>query len=168
MQGQANYEDVKESGGFNLLPDGHYIFQIVETKEGYTSTASDPMINIKCQCIEDEFSTNIVWDNIILPKPGSPAEGIKGRTKRFLHAINEPYQGNFVWDSDRWLNKKVQAVIGQKDGNKGPMNFVKGYEINDSLNPKPNYPNNSANKQSNQTQMPWENQSQSEEPELPF
>ena len=34
-----------------------------------------------------------LWDNIIFPKPGSPAERIIGRTKHFLHCLNEPCEG---------------------------------------------------------------------------
>ena len=142
MRVSRNYDEYQEQEDFQLLPDGTYMFEIYEVSDGYSSN-NDPMPNITLRCIEEgEYEGNKVWDNILIPSPDSPAHKIIGRTKRFLHAIGEPYQGDFDVDTDNWLNKTVEAKIGQEEYNGRKKNVVSRYLLSDQ---QQNIPNDSKN-----------------------
>jgi hypothetical protein len=127
-----NYDDFDEQEGYKLLPDGTYMFEISE-KEDSESKNGDPMIKIVLRCIEEgDYEGSLVWDNILIPDVDSPSSKIIGRTKRFLHAIGEPFQGDFDVDTDNWINKIVEAKIsiGEFDGKK--KNNVDRYNLLDN------------------------------------
>jgi len=134
MKGQTNFNDVDEQEEFGprkLLPDGKYLFQITEIQDKETKNG-DPMISVKLQCIDERYEDIWVWDNIVIPTPNSPGWGIAGRTKHFLHCINEPFQGNFSWDSDNWKYKKVKANVESETYNDKLKNVIKGYILKES------------------------------------
>jgi len=136
MKGQTNFNNVDEQEEFGprtILPDGKYLFQLIE-KEDQESKNGDPMILIVLQCLEEKYNDVKVWDRIVIPTPDSPGWGIAGRTMHFLHCINEPFQGNFVWDSDNWVNKKVMANVGSGLYNDNRKNVIKGYILDEKLN----------------------------------
>jgi len=92
MKLERNYDEYYEQEDFKLLSDGNYMFEIAEVKDGYSGN-NDPMPNIALRCIEEgEHEGIYVWDNILIPEANSPAYKIIGRSKRFLHAIDEPYK----------------------------------------------------------------------------
>jgi hypothetical protein len=68
-----------------------------------------------------------VWDRIVIPKQGSPAFGIMGRTMHFLHCIGEPYEGSFAWNSDNWQGQVVKVEIGSREYNGKEYNEVRNY-----------------------------------------
>lgn len=132
--GQTNFNDVEEQDVFptkKLLPQGkEYAFELIAIHEEKTTKHGDPMIVIKLECIggiDNPEEYNHVFDNIVIPSPNSKGYGIAGRTKRFLHAIDEPYQGNFSWDSDNWITKKCIAKIKNEIYNDKPRNKIAGY-----------------------------------------
>lgn len=148
MRVQRNYDDYEENTGGGIMPDGKYMFEIAE-KEDSNSKAGDVMINITLRCVEEAYSGNFVWDRILLPLPNSPAHKVIGRSKRFLHCIGEPYQGNFDVDTDRWVGKLVEAEIGHEVYDSKSKNIVKRYILQEdtnqpSSNQNPSTTNNNA------------------------
>jgi hypothetical protein len=97
MKGTVNMNGVQESvgGSCPLPPEDIYNVEIVLVKDK-TSSAGDPMVSIKLNIITGEYMDSWVWDNILLPHLDSQAVKILGRTKHFLHCINEPYDGEEV------------------------------------------------------------------------
>ena len=108
----------EQTGGGCLLPEkGEYEFEIVLVKDK-TSSNGDPMISVKLNITSGIFQDSWVWDNILIPSLSSPSAAILGRTKKFLHCIGEPFEGEEVeWDSDRWLYKKCRARIDHEPAN---------------------------------------------------
>jgi hypothetical protein len=138
---ERNYEDVKEGGeGFQVIPEDRIcMFEIIQVKDGYSSN-SDVMIQIVLECIEEgSFCRNKIYDNILLPTPDSKSFKIAGRSKRFLHAIDEPFQGSpIIINTDNWLNKTTLIKVGVEltkggkyDGK--PKNTVKAYVLLDEI-----------------------------------
>jgi hypothetical protein len=132
MKGTTNMKDIKESGSFVLAPEGTYEVEIAEIRDG-ESANGDPMITIKLVITSGEYQDSWVWDNILIPHLDSPAVKILGRTKHFLHCINEPYEGEEVeYDSDRWLWKKCKIRIAHEAPNeyhKRPKAVVAEYIV---------------------------------------
>ena len=154
MKIQRNYDDFEEQEGFSILPDGTYMFEIAEKEDTYSSKG-DVMINITLRCIEEDRSGALVWDRILIPLPESPSHKVIGRTKRFLHSIGEPYQGNFDVDTDNWVGKTIEAKISKGEWNGRPKNVIDKYNLqagNKDVNTSNSQPK--SNKQ--------------EEPDLPF
>ena len=102
-----------------VLPMNEYLFEIAEKQDKTTKNNADPMISIKLVVVNGEFAGQWVWDNIVIPNPGSPAMKIIGRSKHFLHCIGEEYEGKDVeWDSDRWIGRRCRAIISHEEPNK--------------------------------------------------
>lgn len=129
MKGYIDMTGVKEQGDFVLLPEGKYWVEIIDKKDK-TTEGGDPMVSIKMIVSRGTYQDEAwVWDNIVFPGLGSPAEKIKGRTKRFLHAIGEPHEGEIDWDSDRWIGKEVQIEVKHEAPNTYHK-FIKPYVAN--------------------------------------
>lgn len=112
MRGRSNTAGVKESdGSFELLPEGEYLFEISEVGESTTQN-DDPMAKLVLVVKEEgQYKGKKVWENIVIPNEGSKAWKIMGRTKFFLHCIGEPFEGEFDWDTSRWLYRTVSAMV---------------------------------------------------------
>lgn len=137
--GQAFFDGVEEQDTFiskKLLPLGkEYLFEIIEIFKETKTKHDDPMIIIKLECIggiDNPEEYNHIYDNIVIPSPDSDGFNISGRTKRFLHAIDEPYQGNFLWDSDNWLTKKCLAKIKNEIWEDKKRNKIAGYLLSET------------------------------------
>jgi len=128
MRGRRNYEGIPEQTDYPVLPDGNYMFEIKEIEDSETRENHDYMAKIVLVCIEEgDYEGGRIFDNIIIPDKNSPAHKIIGRTKRFLHAIGEPYEGDFEFDTDNWINKTVEAKISIGEWNGRPKNNVDRY-----------------------------------------
>lgn len=137
MKGSLNttgVEENKTTTNYPLLPDGVYEGWISDHNSGFTK-ANDPMVNITIKItFPQDFQGRLIWDRIVLPYPQSPARGILGRTKHFLHCISEPYEGEFEWDSDNWNGKKVIIKVGSRTYNGKTYNEVQGYILDEANN----------------------------------
>lgn len=158
MKVSRNYDEYVEQEDFKLIPDGDYMFEIAEIKDGYSGN-NDPMPNITLRCIEEEEYEGIyVWDNILIPEPNSPSHKIIGRSKRFLHAIGEPYQGDFDVDTENWLNKTVEVKIGTEEYKGKKKNIVLRYLLSEKQQTKHDkentYPSKS-NTELEEKDLPW-------------
>jgi len=132
MKIERNYDDILEQEDVELMPNGNHMFEIAEVADGFSAN-KDPMPNICLRCIEDgESEGKKVWDNILIPEPDSMAHKIIGRTKRFLHAIGEPYQGDFDVDTSDWLNKTVEVKVGTEEYKGRKKNVVSRYLISEN------------------------------------
>lgn len=139
MRIERNYDnfDENEGVGYTILPNGTYMFEVSQTEDKLSSN-KDEMVKVTFNCIEENYYGTPVWDNILFPRPGSKAEKIIGRTKRFLHCLGEPYQGDFEVDTDNWQGKTIEIQVKtseyeDKNGNKKPKNDVMKYILNEEL-----------------------------------
>lgn len=131
MKGRTDTTGVDENTGFILCEKGEHNLQIVRIKDKTTENG-DPMVSIGMTVINGPSEGAWVWDNIVIPLPGSKASAILGRTKHFLHCIGEPYEGQIEYDSDRWMTKKLVAKIDHEAPNKYHKDikaFVSAYTL---------------------------------------
>jgi hypothetical protein len=130
MRGKADMNGVQEGGKFERIPDGDYYSRITEVKDKVTANG-DPMASITLTITEGKFEGRKMWDNIIFPHSESPAIKILGRSKHFLHAIGEPYEGAIEYDTDNWKFKDVIINVGFEPakGEYKEKNVVKDYII---------------------------------------
>jgi hypothetical protein len=138
MRGQANSTGVKPADGtFELLPNGEYLFEIDSMKETETRHG-DPMASIALKIAQGEYKGRFVYDNIVIPREGSPSFKIMGRTKHFLHCIAEPYEDLFEYDTARWLFKRVKAVVKTETQTEGQYagrsrNVIASYILDEAM-----------------------------------
>jgi hypothetical protein len=125
-------------GGFEVLPEGEYVFEIIEIGEKETKNL-DPMAMLVLKVSEGEYQGRKVWDNIVIPNEGSPSFKIMGRTKHFWHCIGEPYEGDVEWNTGNWLHKKVRAKVKHETQTQGKYAgqlkaTIESYIFDESLN----------------------------------
>lgn len=105
-------------GGFTPVPEGIYDAEITEVGHKETK-AGDPMHSLRLVIITGPMRDRLLFDNIVIPRVGSASFKIMGRTMHFLHMINQPYQGQFVVDTDKWVHQIVKVKVKheiQKEG----------------------------------------------------
>lgn len=100
----------ENGGGFVLIPEDTYEVIIAE-KSDKTTQNGDPMVSVKFDITVGIYKGKWLYDNIVIPLPGSRAMGIMGRTKHFLHVIGQPYEGKFSTDSDKWLFARLRVKV---------------------------------------------------------
>lgn len=125
MRGRANSTGVEMFGKKSLVSKGEHVAIIEEISEKITRN-DDPMFSIKLMIIDGLEKGLWVYDNIVIPKLGSPSFVIMGRTIHFLSCIGEPFEGEFEFDSDNWLNKKVTINVDHENPN-AHHDYVKAY-----------------------------------------
>jgi len=134
MRGKINFFGIKENNKsfkkYELLPFGNYNGIIVDTEDGVTKNG-DPKIKVSIRISSDIYSDVIVDDQIIFPLEGSPAALIMGRTKHFLHCINQPYENEIEYDSDKWIGAPVFVEIFNDEFNKKLFNKISKYIMSD-------------------------------------
>ena len=130
--------EIKESGNFELVEEGIHYARIDEIQESITENGDD-MITVKLVIVSGVSQDLWCWDNIVISdNPNSPGYKILGRSKHFLHCINEPYEGKIEVDTDEWIGKKIQIEVYQdefinKKGRKSKKAKVKNYLISEEL-----------------------------------
>lgn len=67
-----------ESTGFEDLPYGYYLTQVIETKIGRSKSTQKPMITIVLEVVEDGLKLSDSTDEIVF-------DSIKGTTKRHIY-----------------------------------------------------------------------------------
>ena len=107
MRGNLNYTGVVGSGTFEPLPAGQYLVEIAR-KEDKTSTNGDPQVRLRLKVMSGEYAGRLIFDQVTLIPGGKPGAGF---AKNFLRCIEEPCDGDFEFDSDRWVGKKLIVTV---------------------------------------------------------
>ena len=138
MRKEIDMTEVKESGSFELVAEGIHYARIDEMQEAITENGDD-MFTIKLVMVSGISQDLWVWDNIVISdNPNSPGYKILGRSKHFLHCINEPYEGKIEIDTERWIGKQIKIEVYHdefinKKGYKTKKAKVKNYLIDEEL-----------------------------------
>ena len=105
---KQNYKGVSERMEFTPIPEGDYSFEIVKADEK-KSHAGDPLVNVTAKVAEGQFMGRLVFHNVtFLPREHQAA----GMSKRFLHAIGCPYEGDEVEvDPATWPKSMFKAHV---------------------------------------------------------
>ncbi len=135
--GQANMDNVDEQGEYKIPPKGKYNVEILEVADATTKNG-DPMLTPKFSIAEGEYQGCWIWDNIIISDdPQSPGFKILGRSKHFLHCINEPYKGDPVkWNCDNWVGRICRIKMDYEPPNENHKNtkaIVTEYILDDGI-----------------------------------
>ena len=93
-----------ESTGFEDLPDGYYLAEVIETKIGRSKSSQKPMISLRLSVIDDGFKLSDNEDEISFDK----IEHTKGR-QVFKHYVIDTPQNlkRFVSDMKKFENPDV-------------------------------------------------------------
>jgi hypothetical protein len=125
MSGRLNTTGIEEQGNYKLPPKGEYNVEIIKVMPKTTENR-DPMISTKFSIAGGEYQGVTLWDNIILSEdPDSPGYAILGKTKHFLHCLNEEYEGEFSWNENNWLGKITKIKLGHEEPNKYHPDYTK-------------------------------------------
>lgn len=129
MRGQADTADATEqTGNFDPLPEASYNVTITEVAEK-TTKGGDPMAAVTFEVMDGEYEGRKLFDNIVIPKAGSPAFKIMGRTMHFLRMIGQSYEGKFTYDTEKWLHERLRVKVGIKTQEQGKRAGQKVNEI---------------------------------------
>lgn len=84
-----------------ILEAGIYLARIVSAEEGITAKENEK-VDVKYEVVDDAT----VFESIVF------ADKIMGRTKHFLHVIDEPYQGTEVEPQpENWIGKELRLRL---------------------------------------------------------
>ena len=141
--GVDTLEAEENTGGFVLIPEDTYEAMVIEKSDKITSKG-DPMVSVKMEILNGQYKGKWLFDNIVIPKTGSPSFKIMGRTMHFLHVIGQPYQGKFKTDSDKWLWAKLKVKVKhevQKEGKYAgqKMARIDGHDFYDTASAEPEH-----------------------------
>ncbi len=133
MRKKLDTTEVAEQGEFEICEIGEHYARIDEVRESVTQNQDD-LASIKLTIISGVSQDSWLWDNIVISdNPNSPGYKVLGRTKHFLHCIDEPYEGKIEVDTDNWKNKKVKIKVEHEPPNqfhKKPKAIVAAYLMN--------------------------------------
>ena len=129
MRGNLNLNGVEEQGMFTILPEGEYVVRVGEVRDKYSSKG-DGYVAVKFTVMEGEHTGSPVWDNINF------VPAILGRTKHFLHTIDQPYEGVIEYDSENWIDRELRITIKHEEyQGKMKMRVVKHDFLNEPVAP---------------------------------
>jgi len=122
-------------GDYAAAPEGIYklqIMKVTDTKDGqpWKSRNGDDFVLCECEIADaGDWLGKKVWMGITVMDPEEKGAGI---AVKFLKAIDEPHEGKFMIDSDRWVGKVFAAKLIETKDNKGrPKNEV-AYLVDES------------------------------------
>lgn len=132
---------LENTNDYVLVPEGVFGAEIIEVGDKKTSNG-DPMANVKYKLLDGGQRGRTLYDNIVIPIPGSPAFKIMGRTMHFLHVIGQPYEGTFTVDTDKWVGQRLRVLVkhklqkvgkyaGQMQANVNGHDFIDGKETDE-------------------------------------
>lgn len=136
MKRSFSSEGANMDSTFKVAPAGDYrllISKITDTKNDmpWKTKNGDDYVQVECE-IDDagDFLGKKVWYGVTFmddkSRPGA------GMSLHFLKSIGEPYEGDFIVDTDNWVDKRfrVKLKIG-KDLEGRPKNEI-AYVIDES------------------------------------
>jgi len=109
-----NTEGISE-GGFEPLPEGRYRLRIIKTEEK-ESKNGDPLVNVTLEVTEGKYENRKLFHNVTFMSKEKKGAGI---AKRWLHCINEPYEGEIDvnpknWDCVLFADVIIEEYQGKK------------------------------------------------------
>ena len=116
-------KNINVDGGFTA-PAGVYRLVIKSVKEK-TSKNGDPMVSVSCEIDDNQYLGVPVWHNVTFlgdDENGIPKRGA-GMAIKFLKTIGEPWENDFVVNSENWIGKKFSAKL-----NVGKS--INGFDVN--------------------------------------
>lgn len=122
-----NAGEVPEDDGFEPLPDGWYIGQIVQSEMKETKAGTGQYLELRIQILEEPYVGRLVFDRLNLINPNETAVKIANRT---LADICEAIGVMEIEDSEELHGQELKVKLKMKpaDGDFPAGNDVKGYK----------------------------------------
>jgi hypothetical protein len=112
MPFQYDATQVRESGGFDVLPGGWYELKIEEAVEKISKNGND-MVSVKCTVTEPiQYLGRLIYHNVTFLPPSSKGANM---SLHFLNCINEPSTGSFTVNAARWRGKRFRGKIVESE-----------------------------------------------------
>jgi hypothetical protein len=123
--GEFDATTVEPNAPMDVLPDGDYPVAIQKSQWQKTKKGDGAFLELELQVTDGPMKGRKLLDRLNLQNPNTQAVEIAQRTlSAICHAVNEMK----VSDSAQLHGKPMLARVVVKQGEKGPMNEVKGYK----------------------------------------
>lgn len=123
--GEFDATTVEPSAPMEVLPDAFYPMVISASKWEKTKKGDGAFLELTLTVVEGPMKGRKVWDRLNLQNPNTQAVEIAQRT---LSAICHATGVLKVTDSAQLHDQPMEVKVIVKQGEKGPMNEVKGYK----------------------------------------
>lgn len=121
-----NVNDAPEDKGFELIPEGMYTAQIIQSEMKPTKAGTGQYLELRVQILDEPYTGRLVFDRLNLINPNETAVAIAQRT---LADICKACNLEEIEDSEELHGIEINVTLTEKEaeGDWGASNEIKKY-----------------------------------------